>query len=112
MTKVIRFAAWALLVAIAIMTVGPISLRPETSFPVNFERTAAWICIGTMFSFAYPARAALIAIALVGAAGVLELAQIEALGRHGHVLDFLFKACGVLLGVGAVHGIGRLLSRA
>jgi hypothetical protein len=112
MTKVIRLAAWALLVVVAIMTVGPISLRPETSFPVNFERTAAWICIGAMFSFAYPARAALTAAALVGAAGLLELAQIEALGRHGHVLDFLFKACGALLGVGAVHCIGRLLSRA
>jgi hypothetical protein len=111
MTKAVRLAAWVLLAAVAIMTVGPISLRPETSFPVNFERTAAWICIGAIFSIAYPARAALTAIALVSAAGVLELAQIGALGRHGHVSDFLFKACGVVLGGGAVHCIRRLLSR-
>jgi hypothetical protein len=111
MTKAVRLAAWALLAAVAVMTVGPISLRPETSFPASFERTAAWVCIGAMFAFAHPARGALTVIALVGAAGVLELAQIEALGRHGHVLDFLFKACGVVLGVGAAHCTGRLLSR-
>jgi hypothetical protein len=111
MSKAIRFAAWALLVAVAIMTVGPISVRPETPLPVNFERIAAWICLGAMFSIAYQARTALTAIALVSAAGILELAQIEALGRHGHVLDFLFKGCGVVLGVGAVHCIRRLLSR-
>jgi len=53
MSKAIRFAAWALLVAVAIMTVGPISVRPETPLPVNFERIAAWICLGAMFSESY-----------------------------------------------------------
>src|SRR4051795_6653285 len=101
MTNAIRLAAWALLLAIAVMTVGPITMRPETVvFPVDFERLAAWTCVAALFSIAYPGRPARTAIALVIAAGLLELAQMTALGRHAQVPDFLFKSLGVLLGVG------------
>jgi hypothetical protein len=112
MTSATRFAAWALLLAVAVMTVGPITLRPETVvFPVNLERLAAWTCLAALFSIAYPGRAALTAMTLIIAAGLLELAQLSAFGRHAEVLDFLFKSLGILIGVGVVRGIGYFQSR-
>jgi hypothetical protein len=37
----LQFVSWALLTAIAVMTLGPIGLRPQTHFSPDFERFAA-----------------------------------------------------------------------
>jgi len=103
-------AAWASLLAIAIVTIGPISVRPATSFSPDLERVAAWACVAVLFGIAYPTRSILMLLCLVGAAAVLELSQLHALGRHGEVSDFLFKTCGVLLGIGALSGMRALRS--
>ena len=110
MRTAFTIAAWASLLAIAIVTVGPISVRPQTSFSPDLERIVAWTCVAGLFAIAYRTRTISILICLVGAAAVFELAQLHALGRHGQMTDFLFKASGVLLGMGAVRGMRALRS--
>jgi hypothetical protein len=44
-------------------------------------------------------------LVLVGAAGLLELAQIEVLQRHGRLSDFFVKAVGGLVGIGSVRAL-------
>jgi len=107
---VLRFTAWALLAAIAAVTIGPISQRPETWLPVNLERLIAWAGAGVVFATAYVDRLFLILLVLVGAAGLFELAQIETLHRHGRLFDFLVKAAGGLVGIGFVRAVQYLRS--
>ena len=51
-----RFAAWTFLIALAAVTIGPISQRPLTSLPANLERLIAWLCAGIIFAEAYADR--------------------------------------------------------
>ena len=95
----------------AAMTIGPISRRPETLLPASLERLIAWACAGADFAKAYADRSALTLFMLVGAAGVFELAQIAYLHRHGRLSDFLVKAVGSLVGIGAVRAIQYLRSK-
>jgi len=107
---VLRFAAWALLLALAAMTVGSISQRPVTSLPANLERFIAWACAGVIFAEAYVDRLLLMLVVLVSAAGLLELAQLEIPLRHGRLSDFLVKAIGSLVGIGSVRAVQYLRS--
>ena len=100
----------ALLLALAAVTIEPISQRPVTSLPANLERLLAWACAGTVFATAYADRLLLMLLVLVGAAGFLELAQIEVLQRHGRLSDFLVKAAGGLVGTGSVRALQYLRS--
>ena len=107
---VFQILAWALLVALAAMTIGPISHRPGTLLPAGLERLIAWTCAGAVFAKAYAGRSALMLLMLVSAAGLFELAQIESLHRHGRLFDFLVKATGSLVGIGSVRAIQNLRS--
>jgi VanZ family protein len=95
-----RLVGWVLLGAIAVMTLGPIGLRPQTHFPPEFERFAAYVVLGTLFALAYPRRRLwLLGALLIGAAGALEIGQWLAPGRDPHLSDFLFKAAGAVVGL-------------
>jgi hypothetical protein len=98
-----RIVVWLLLLAIAVMTDGPISLRPETTLPANVERIAAWAFLGALFAIGYPKPTFSLVLLLVGAAGLLEFAQLRELGRHGQISDFVVKSAGGVLGLGAVR---------
>lgn len=101
----LRIVAWALLLALAAMTIGPISHRPGTVLPASLERLIAWACAGAAFAAAYADRRALMFLIIVSAAGVFELAQFEFLHRHGRLSDFFVKAIGGLVGIGSVRAI-------
>lgn len=96
----VQFVSWALLAAIAVMTLGPIGLRPQTHFSPDLERLAAYVVLGMSFALCYPQRrlwqlgAFLIATALV-----LETGQSLVPGRDPHLSDFLFKAGGAVIGL-------------
>lgn len=102
---VCRFAAWVLLAALAIVTIGPISQRPLTLLPANLERFIAWGCVGGIFAAAYIDRLLVLPFLLIGAAGLFELGQIEILQRHARLADFLVKAAGGLVGIGSIRAI-------
>lgn len=107
----LKFVAWLSLFAIAVATLGPMVLRPETGAGPTFERLAAFIVCGFLFAAAYPRRLWLIAPMVVAAAIMLESLQLIIPGRHGHLSDLFIKIGGGLMGVllaGAFTGVERL----
>jgi hypothetical protein len=99
-TFVIQLVSWAFLAAIAVMTLGPIGLRPQTQFSPDFERLAAYVVLGMSFALSYPQRRFwLLGLFLVAAAAVLEIGQAFVPGRDPRLIDFLFKACGAVIGL-------------
>ena len=93
-----RWAAWLLLLAIAVFTLAPIEFRPVTGAPAGLERFFAFAAIGTAFCLGYPKHRLPILVLLVGIVGFLEIAQNIVPGRHGRLPDGMMKASGTLLG--------------
>ncbi|HTV30515.1 MAG TPA: VanZ family protein [Xanthobacteraceae bacterium] len=106
-----RWASWIIFAAIVVVTLGPRSVRPVTPFSANFDRFAAYLVLGACFALAYARRPYLSAVAVIAAAGGLEVAQNFVPGRDGRLQDFLFKAAGVVLGLIAARFIQPLLDR-
>jgi hypothetical protein len=95
----LRCAAWLVLIAILIVTVGPIKIRPVTGEPVDIERFLAFFIVGTLFALAYPRHWISVLTLVVGSAALFELLQRIAPGRHGEIIDFMVKAAGGFAGV-------------
>jgi hypothetical protein len=93
-----RWAAWLLILAIAVFTLAPIGLRPVSGAPVNLERFAAFAIIGALFCLGYPRHRLLILVLLIGIVASLEVAQNFISGRHGRLPDAVAKALGALSG--------------
>jgi hypothetical protein len=91
-------AAWLAIVAIALVTVLPIELRPTTSLSPNRERFLVMAIVGALFILAYPKRIWIVVLALCGAAAVLEPLQFFALGRHPSAHDVFVKSAGATIG--------------
>ncbi|MBV2144622.1 VanZ family protein [Falsochrobactrum sp. TDYN1] len=99
MTRFLRIAAWLLLVMILIVTISPIQLRPITGEPADVERFAAFFLVGALFVLAYPRYWLAVLALTIGCAGLFELLQRLAPGRHGEMADFFIKATGAFIGV-------------
>lgn len=110
-TLVMRAAAWGLLLAVLVMTLGPIGLRPVTGHSAGFERFAAFALIGGLFGLAYPRRWLVVLVLVVGSAAALEILQELAPGRHGRLIDFAMKAAGGLCGIVAAALVNRQAGR-
>lgn len=106
MTRFFRLAAWLVLALILIVTISPIQFRPITGEPADVERFFAFFLVGFLFALAYPRQWIAVLLLTVGCAGMFELLQLLAPGRHGEFADFIFKAIGATSG----SFIGRGLS--
>ncbi len=110
--SILRWVAWLLVCAVAVVTLAPIDLRPVTAVPANWERFAAFTAIGALLAMGYPQHLLRIVVLVVALAGCLEVMQHLSPTRHGTLPDGLVKALGALLGValavGARHGFKRL----
>lgn len=103
-----QLVSWILLASIAVMTLGPISMRPQTHFGPDFERFVAFALLGGFYALAYPRwRLWILAAFLIAVAGALEWGQLYVPGRDARLSDFLFKALGATIGLIT----GRLLPR-
>ncbi|WP_164105546.1 VanZ family protein, partial [Stenotrophomonas maltophilia] len=91
-TFLLPIAAWGLLAAVFVATVGPIQLRPITGHSVGLERFLALAVIGGLFGLAYPKRWPLVLALVLGSAAAFELMQHLSPGRHGRIADFAVKA--------------------
>lgn len=100
---IFRALAWASIIAIAVITDGPIGLRPVTPLPPGVERFAALAVVGLLFALAYPARRLLVLGVLAVAVGALELGQFLAAGRHAGLHDAGTKVLGAMAGLTAGH---------
>ena len=108
--KALRFAGYAAVGLIGVLSLIPGALRPDTGAPGKLEHLVA-----------YMGAAALVALGsstpgerwqglwLVPYAGALEIAQIFVPGRHSRFSDFVVSGIGALLGVVAAFGVAPIL---
>jgi len=97
--KIARIAAWLLVVAIVVMTLGPPTVRPVTGFNRSLEHVAAFALLGLAFGLAYPGRRLLLVVIGVAAAALMETLQLMVPGRHAYFSDFVINAGGVCAGL-------------
>lgn len=108
MTRLFRLAAWLVLALILIVTISPIQFRPITGELADLERFAAFFLVGFLFALAYPRHWIAVLLLTIGCAGMFELLQRLAPGRHGEFADFVFKAVGAMAGVCIGRGLSLL----
>jgi VanZ family protein len=107
-----RVLAWMALLAVAVVTDGPIGFRPVTHLvSPNVERLLALLVLGTLFALAYPKRIIPIGLFLVIAIGTIEIAQMASFGRHARVRDAAVKIVGVLSGLSVGYLVRFILER-
>jgi VanZ family protein len=109
LSTLIKIAAWALLLFIVQATLSPITHRPTTVAPVDWERLAAYFALGFLFALAYPRRGWIVAVFVVGVAGALEWGQTFVPTRHGEASEFVVKAAGALMGFLSAPVASRLM---
>jgi apolipoprotein N-acyltransferase len=95
----LRVSAWFCLAVIALITLSPIGLRPETGLSPQVERFVAYAVVGALFAAAYPRYILFAALVVLGAAVMLELLQLLAPSRHGRLFDAGVKVAGGVVGL-------------
>jgi len=104
----LRVSAWSCLAVIALITLAPIGLRPETGLSPQIERFVAFAVVGTLFAAAYPRYILFAALVVLGAAVMLELLQLLAPSRHGRLFDAGVKVGGGVVGLYAGWIVSRM----
>ena len=105
--RALQVLAWLLLLALAVVTVGPIEFRPISPLPVQIERATALAIIGFVFALAYPRHIVLVGLILFAVTAVFEALQVLEPSRHGRVVDLAVKLVGAAIGL----GLGWLVMR-
>ncbi|MBC8717318.1 MULTISPECIES: VanZ family protein [Brucella/Ochrobactrum group] len=108
MKHFLRLAAWLVLISILVVTISPIQFRPIASQSADLERFSAFFLVGFLFALAYPRHWIAVLLLTIGCAGIFELLQRLAPGRHGEFPDFVFKAVGAMAGVCIGRGLSLL----
>jgi VanZ family protein len=98
-TKLLRAAAWLLIVATLALSLVPASQRPVTGTPHNFEHLAIFVVMGLVFGLGYRSHYLSQAAGLVAFAGAVEIAQYWVPGRHARISDFIVHAIGICISV-------------
>ena len=96
--KIARIAAWLLVVALVVMTLGPPTVRPVTGFNRSLEHVAAFALLGLAFGLAYDRRM-LLALIGIAVAALMETLQQVVPGRHAYFRDFVINAASVCAGL-------------
>lgn len=104
--RLVRLAAWLLVLAIVAITLVPIGWRPIVTANASIERMAAYATLGLLLMLGYPRRWPWVLLGCVALAGSLEAAQTLTGTRHGTLNDFFVKAGASL--AGAMAGLGAL----
>ena len=113
MTRIFLWIVLALALAIAVVTLGPISIRPMTGAPPDVERGVAYLLFGAAIALVCSRpRILLVGMVLaVGFAGLLEAGQNFVPTRQGSLHDFSVKALALILGAVAMWVLRRLYRR-
>jgi glycopeptide antibiotics resistance protein len=107
----LRLSAWTCLAVIALVTLGPLGLRPESGMPPQAERFVAFAIAGALFAAAYPRYILFAVVIVLGAAVAFELLQLLTSSRHGRLFDAGVKVAGGLIGLCAGWIVSRLAAR-
>ena len=112
MLKAARIIGWVLAVVIAVLSLVPPQLRPETGAPHNVEHFGIFFATAVAFGFGYNHKPVIVAVALVIFAGAIEVSQIFVPGRHARWSDFIVDAAALCVGVTVASFVGaRTLQR-
>lgn len=84
---------------LAVVTLGPLGLRPETGLPHQVERGLVFMLFGFLVAAALRPLWLVAAAGVITVAAVLELLQLLLPDRDGRLLDFIVKATGGCAGV-------------
>lgn len=100
-SRLCRFASWGAVLALALLSLVPGSLRPHTGLPGPAEHLLAYFITGFIIAAQTRSTTCRIAIAvLLGlCSGVFEVLQNFVPGRDPRVLDFLMSSAGAICGV-------------
>ena len=110
--KMARVAAWLLVLAAVVLTLGPQRLRPYTGIDHDLEHGLAFALVGLAFGLGYPHhRMGLAALAIAGA-GLMEILQQWVPGRHANLRDFAVNGLGACAGIAAAALLDALRRRA
>jgi len=90
-----QIVAWTLAAIIAVLSLTPPDLRPETGMPHNLEHALIYSATGIAFALGYDRRYGLLSIFLIIFAGAIETAQLFVPGRHARLGDFVIDAVAV-----------------
>jgi hypothetical protein len=109
--KVVRVLAWLLVVAMIVVTLAPIGMRPRLGVAFEVERILAAGALGLLLAFAYPRQfwplLMIMSLSIIGLEWLQELRP----DRHGNVQDAALKLAGGALGLGAGWAVQRLVLR-
>ena len=99
--RLFRWATWACVVALAVLSLTPGDEMVRTGAPGVLEHFVAYAGAACIAMLGYGRRVTPLPIAalLIAYAGLLELGQLWIPGRHSAVVDFGFSAAGVVAGV-------------
>jgi len=111
MTIFPRLLAWSLAAAVAFATLGPPNYRPHTEFGQNAEHALAFVLVGAAFGLAYTRNRLLTALIGIAMAGLVELLQFWAPGRHARLMDFLVDALAACVGLAAASALDWAITR-
>ena len=77
-TKVARVAAWLLVLAAIVLTLGPQKVRPSTGIDHDLEHGVAFALVG----LGYPNHRMILAVLAIAGAGMMEILQQETMFRQ------------------------------
>jgi VanZ family protein len=97
--KTARIAAWASAAAIVILSLVPLTLRPETGATHSLEHFTIFAATGFAFGLGYKRRHDLLAILLVIFSSAIEIAKLFVPGRHARLGDFIIDALAACIGL-------------
>ena len=101
LSRLCRFASFGAVLALALLSLVPGSLRPHTGLPGPAEHFLAYFITGCLLAAQKRGAAYRIAVAvLLGlCSGIFELLQNFVPGRDPEILDFLVSFAGAICGV-------------
>jgi len=92
-----RFVAWISIVVLGVASWLPAEEMIRTGADGRLEHAAAYLISGLAVFTAYPRRSKwLIAVLMVGYAGILEFGQLWIPGRHAQILDWAASSGGLV----------------
>ena len=109
--KLLKIAAWSLLVAVIAVTLVPPELRPSSGLPLKVERFLAFAVLAGAFVIAYPKRWLFVMAFICVGAILLELMQLLLPGRDTSEIDAAVKVLGAIAGTSGALIVQRLGSR-
>jgi VanZ family protein len=106
-----RIVAWGLAASIAVVSVVPPNLRPESGLPHGLEHVVIYWAGGVTFALAYELMPVLFVTVLIIFSGAVELTQLFVPGRHARVSDFIVDAAASIVGLITVSLVAQMRER-